>query len=93
MPPISRDQAPAASTTTSASSRPSAVSTPARPGAGNHDFLDRAVLVQLDPGAAAGGDQRAGEAAVLDLMVVAAQDRGGDAGLQMRLAAAAPRPR
>src|SRR5258708_39107075 len=43
------------------------------------------MLVQLDPGGVAGGDQPAGEAAVLDLVIVTTQDSGGDTGLQLRL--------
>ena len=54
--------------------------------AGDHHLADRAVLVQLDAGAAGRGGQRAAEPAVFDLVVARAQHRGGDAGLQMRLA-------
>ncbi len=53
--------------------------------AGTDDLADRAMLDELDPGAAGGRCQRAAELAVLDLVVARAPHGGGDAGLQMRL--------
>ena len=46
------------------------------------------MLDQFDSGAAGGERQGAAEQPVVDLVVARAQHRGGDAGLQMRLAAA-----
>ena len=52
------------------------------------DLAHRAVFDQLDPSLARSLGEGAAEQPVLDLMVARAPDRGGDAGLQMRLALA-----
>ena len=61
--------------------------------AANFDLLNRTVLVQRGAGPLRSFGERATEQAVIDLMISRAQHRPGDAGSQMRLAAASFRPR
>ena len=81
MPPISRDQAPAASTTMSAASRPRVGDDAAR--RGRRRSRPRATgqcSCSAAPARRGGQRERRGDQAVVDLMVARAQHRGGDAG-------------